>query len=96
MQRTLESPDAGDVGMLGILAKLARMQRMLADMLATAGGDLHGIYSVFSRLGNVASGACPKPGTLGMFWGPNVWAGLRAGDVGDAEEELGVSGIPYG
>ena len=27
---------------------------------------------------------------LGMFLGPNVWAGLRAGDARDAEEELGV------
>ena len=25
-----------------------------------------------------------------MFWGPSVWAGLRAGDAGNAEEELGV------
>ena len=25
----------------------------------------------------------------GMFWGPNVWAGLRPGDAGD-EEELQV------
>ena len=25
-----------------------------------------------------------------MFWGPSVWAGLRAGDAGNAKEELGV------
>ena len=25
-----------------------------------------------------------------MFWGPSVWPGLRAGDAGNAEEELGV------
>ena len=25
-----------------------------------------------------------------MFWGASVWAGLRAGDAGNAEEELGV------
>ena len=25
-----------------------------------------------------------------MFWGPSVWAGLRAADAGNAEEELGV------
>ena len=25
-----------------------------------------------------------------MLWGPSVWAGLRAGDAGNAEEELGV------
>ena len=34
-------------GMPGMLAKFARMQRMLAGMLATVRGDLHGIYSVF-------------------------------------------------
>ena len=39
--------DAGEAGMPGMLAKLARMQRMLAGMLATVRGDLHGIYSVF-------------------------------------------------
>ena len=26
-----------------------------------------------------------------MFWGPSVWAGLRAGDAGNAEEELGCN-----
>ena len=31
-----------------------------------------------------------RPGRSGMFWGPSVWAGLRAGDAGNAEEELGV------
>ena len=30
-----------------MLVKLARKQRMLAGMLATVGGDLHFIYSVF-------------------------------------------------
>ena len=29
-------------------------------------------------------------GCRDMFWGPNVWAGLRAGDAGKDEEELGV------
>ena len=42
----LERPDAGDAGMLGMLAKFARMRRMVAGMLATVRGDLHGIYSV--------------------------------------------------
>ena len=27
-----------------------------------------------------------RPGRPGMFWGPSVWAGLRAGDAGNAEE----------
>ena len=43
----LERPDAGDAGMAGMLGKFARMQRMLAGMLATVRGDLHGVYSVF-------------------------------------------------
>ena len=86
-QGMLESPDAGDAGML--LVKLARMQRMLAGMLATAGGDLHCIYSTFRRLGYVASGASRQARDAGDVL-PNGWAGLRAGDAGDAEEELGV------
>ena len=35
----------------------------------------------------MASGASHKARDFG---GPNVWAGLRASDAGDAEEELGV------
>ena len=42
----LESPDAGDAGMPGMLVEFARMQRMLAGMLATVQGELHGMYSV--------------------------------------------------
>ena len=43
----LGRPDAGDAGNAGDAGKVARMQRMLAGMLATVRGDLHGIHSVF-------------------------------------------------
>ena len=36
----------------------------------------------------MVSGARRKARDVGMFWGPSVWAGLRPGDAGDAEEEL--------
>ena len=38
----------------------------------------------------MASEARRKAREAGMFWGPSVWAGLRAGDASNAEEELGV------
>ena len=76
MQGMLERPDsdAADAEILGMLVKLARMQRILAGTLATAGGDCTVFTLVFQGWGQVS----------GMFWGPNVWAGLRAGEQGGA------------
>ena len=63
---------------------------MLAGMLATVRGDLHGIYSVFEGRPTWHQKPVARPGRSRMFWGPSVLAGLRAGDAGNAEEELGV------
>ena len=38
----------------------------------------------------MASEARRRAREAGDVWGPSVWAGLRAGDAGNAEEELGV------
>ena len=67
-----------------------RSFRMLAGMLATVRGDWHGIYSVFEGRATWHQKPVARPGRPGMFWGPSVWAGLRANDAGNLEEDLGV------
>ena len=55
----------------------------------TVGGHLHGIYSEFTViLEGWATWNQEPVARPGMFWDPNVWAGLCPDDAGDAEEEL--------
>ena len=57
---------------------------MLAGMLATVGGDLHGIYSVFEGWAPCSRRARDVRDVLGS----NCLGWLCPGDAGDAEEEL--------
>ena len=81
-------------GMPRMLAKFARVQRMLAEMLATVRGECTVFAVFFDGRATWHQKPVARPGRPGMFWGPSVWAGLRAGDAGNAEEDLGVQQNP--
>ena len=86
----LERPDAGDAGNAGDAGEVCED----AEDVGGDAGDCPGQFAVFTVFfeGRATWHQKPvaRPGRPGMFWGPSVWAGLRAGDAGNAEEELGV------
>ena len=53
-------------------------------------GDAGKVSEDADDVGGDALSGGARPGRPGTFWGPSVWAGVRAGNAGNAEEELGV------